>query len=362
MLCQRDYYTEQQAVAALRDFASTYNDLSGWEGRAERIRRGILEGMQLKTFPKSPLNPVIHSRKNMDGYTVENVAFESLPGYFVTGNLYRPLNNTRPLAGILAPHGHGKNPRFSEDHQKLCASLAKMGAVVFAYDMVGYGDSDQCDHKHPHALKLQTINSYRTVDFLLTFPEVDPARIGITGASGGGTQTFILTALDPRITVSVPVVMVSAHFSGGCTCESGMPIHKSADHQTSNVEIAALAAPRPMLLISNGKDWTKNTPSVEFPYIKNVYKLYSNPDGVQNLHLEAEGHDYGFSKRKGAYEFLAKHLALSIDAIRNSKGKISEDFVTILPSDSLRVFNTKHPRPAHALKGNDVLTKSLEAY
>ena len=361
MLCRGSYYTEAEGKAALEQFGSTYHDLKGWEKRADLIRQGIVVGMNLPNgFTRTPLKPIIHSKRVYDGYTVENVAIESMPGFFVTGNLYKPSKELASYAGILSPHGHGKDPRFQENVQKRCAAFARMGAIVFTYDMIGYGDSQQCEHKHPQALTIQTINSTRALDFLLTIPRVDSERIGVTGESGGGTQTFVLTALDNRIKVAAPVVMVSAHFFGGCICESGLPIHKSKNHQTSNVEIAALTAPRPLLLISDGKDWTKNTPDVEFPYIQNIYTLYNQKGNVENWHLPDEGHDYGVNKRKGAYQFLAKHLKLSLNEVMESTGALNEAFVTVEPAEVLRVFNKAHPIPSYAVNGNDEVRKLLE--
>lgn len=362
MLCRGNYFTEAEGRAALEKFATLYSDLNSWEKRAERIRRGMREGMNLSNgFIKTPLKPIIHSKAVYEGYSVENVAFESMPGFFVTGNLYKPLKELPSYAAILSPHGHGKDPRFGENVQKRCAAFAKMGAIVFTYDMIGYGDAHQCDHKIPDALTIQTINSIRALDFLLAFPKVDPNRVAVTGESGGGTQTFVLTALDPRVRVSAPVVMVSAHFFGGCICESGMPIHKSKDHQTSNVEIAALAAPRPLLLISDGKDWTKNTADVEFPYVKRIYKFYEGESNVENVHLPDEGHDYGPSKRKAAYLFLAKHLNLPLDPVVGSDQQVDESFVTVRPADELRVFNEKHPIPSYAITGNEEVAKVLKS-
>lgn len=362
MLCQGNYFSEAEGKSALAQFATTYNDLAGWEKRAKLIREGIVKGMKLPDrIDRGAIKPIVHSKRTYNGYTVENVAFESMPGFFVTGNLYKPTKQLTSYAAVLSPHGHGTDPRFQENVQKRCATLARMGAVVFTYDMIGYGDSHQCDHKHPRALTIQTINSIRALDFLLSLHNVDTSRVGITGESGGGTQTFLLTALDDRVKVSVPVVMVSAHFFGGCICESGMPIHKSKDHQTSNVEIASLAAPRPMLLISDGKDWTKNTPNVEYPYVQQIYKLYGREEAVENLHLPEEGHDYGSSKRQGAYQFLAKHLKLSIKELTDKQGNIDESFVKVEPVEILRVFNGDHPLPANALKGNEAVTKLVES-
>jgi len=359
ILCQGNYLTEEAAKEQLARFAKSYSNLAEWKYRAKGIREGILRGAELYPLPKKcPLNPIIHSKRQYDGYTVENVGFESLPGVFVTGSLYRPREGKTPFAAVLCPHGHWGDPndygRFRPDQQKRCATLARTEAVVFSYDMVGWGDWKNAgwQHNRPKVLKLQLWNSIRAVDFLSSLKDVDPNRIAITGASGGGTQSFMLTAVDDRIAVCVPVVMVSAHFFGGCNCESGMPIHKSDTHETSNVEIAALAAPRPLLLISDGKDWTKNVPDVELPYIRNIYRLYGVESNVENLHLPDEGHDYGLSKRTGMYKFLAKHLHLSLDKVAKPDGSIDEDFVIIEKIENMLVFDPNHPRPANAVSGD----------
>ncbi len=355
-LCVGNYQTEAQAKEQLARFVKTYSNAAEWRQRAQRIREGILRGAELSPLPKKcPLNPILNSKREHDGYSVENLAFESLPGVFVTGNLYRPTKGTGPFPAVLCPHGHWSDPkdygRFRPDMQKRCATFARMGAIVFAYDMVGYGDWANAgwEHRSPKVFKLQLWDSIRAVDYLTSRPDVDPKRIAITGASGGGTQSFMLTAVDDRIAVSIPVVMVSAHFFGGCVCESGMPVHKAKNYETSNVEIAAAAAPRPLLLVSDGKDWTKNTPDVEYPHIRNIYQMFGAADKVEYAHLPDEGHDYGLSKRLPAYKFLAKHLGLSLAAVQDAHGNINEDFVVLEPKDSLYVFNQDHPRPAHAV-------------
>ncbi|MBD2702579.1 acetylxylan esterase [Spirosoma sp. BT702] len=361
-LRQGAYFTEKKGYKSLKAFAKTYQDKASWETRAALIRQGIRDGMTLPEKPDfAPLEPIRHSVRELNGYTVENVAFESLPGIYVTGNLYKPLNVTSKSPGILCPHGHmaSLDARLKEYTQQRCATLARMGAVVFTYDMLDYGDSKQCSHKLPSALKLQTLNSLRALDFLTSLAEVDTSRIGMTGESGGGTQTFLLTALDPRIKVSVPVVMVSSYFFGGCTCESGMPIHQRATHQTSNVEIAALAAPRPMLLVSDGKDWTKHTPDVEFPYIQNIYNYYGAKDQLENVHLPDEGHDYGPSKRIAAYAFLANKLNLDINKVLKND-QIDETPNKILEPAMLQVFSAEHPRPAKAVMGDGAVMLLLK--
>jgi hypothetical protein len=332
-LCQGAYYTEQEGAAQLRKVELYTTSLDKWMNHADSIKTNLRKGMGLEVLPKrTKLNPHYRNKKLLNGYSLEAVAFESMPGFYVIGNLYKPLGKIKDksLPIILCTHGHSGDTenggRFSKNMQARCAALASMGALVFSYDMIGYGESVQLPHKYDRALTVQTWNSMRVIDFMISLKEADPNRIAVTGESGGGTQSFMLTALDDRIKVSVPVVMVSSHFFGGCVCESGMPVHKVGDKVFSNVEIACTAAPRPMLLISDGADWTKNTERVEYPFAKHIYSLYGKESLAENVHLANEGHDYGESKRLAAYEFLAKHLKLDLNKIKGSDGKISETF------------------------------------
>lgn len=363
MLCQGKYWTEDEANLIMKQWEKEWNTLADWEKRTEIIRKGIADGMKLEQMPAvgNNFNPIVRNTRTMNGYVVENIAIESFSGFYITGNLYRPINPEQKCAAVLCPHGHWKDGRMGAEVQTRSAALARMGAIVFAYDLVGYGDSKQVTHDIPIALLLQTWNSKRVLDYLLSRPDVDPERVGMTGASGGGTQTFILAAIDKRIKVSVPVVQVSAHFFGGCVCESGMPIHKSANHQTNNVEIAALCAPRPMLLVSDGGDWTCNTPRVEYPYLQKVYALYDAENRIENVHLPADRHDYGPSKRFPVYNFLARHLKLNAGKLPYQYG-FDESFVSIIPADELRIFTHENSIPKHALQGNKAVTSYLNIH
>lgn len=366
-LCMGHHWTEDEANLMMKQFEKKWDDKASWEERAQMIRQGVIEGMKLDKMPdiEGNFNAQIKDSRKFDGYIVENISIESFPGFYITGNIYRPADSEGKHAGILCPHGHWSNPenygRYRPSMQRRCATLARMGAVVFAYDMIGYRDSSQVNHRMPITLLLQTWNSKRVLEYLLSRPDVDNQRIGVTGASGGATQTMMITAVDDRIKVSAPVVMVSAHFFGGCVGESGMPVHKSDHHQTNNVEIAALCAPKPMIIISDGNDWTRNVPRIEYPYIQKVYSLYDAKHKVQNYHLGAEGHSYGYNKRKYIYPFFAHHLNLNTGNVTFDP-TVKEDFVTILPKNQLQFYTEDQPLPGDALRGDEAVMNYLGQY
>lgn len=368
------YYqrTVDEGKKHLDQLLASYPVKRAWDTRKTQLRNCFLEQLELAPMPKkTPLNPIYTEKRKFDGYTVENVGIEVLPGVYLCGSLYRPVKGKGPFAAVLCPHGHFSSPdmneygRYRPDHQYRCAMLAKMGAVVFSYEMFAYGESllqvVKEDHKTGLALTMQTLNSIRVIDFLTSLSFVDPNRIGVTGESGGGTQTFLLTALDDRVAVSVPVVMVSSWFFGGCSCESGLPVHSCTDPGTNNAEIAAMASPRPMLVISDGSDWTQNVPTVEFPYLQKVYGLYGRQENVENVHLATEGHDYGVSKRMAMYDFMGRHLGLNIDAVKDKSGKVDESKVIIEKYESLLVFGKEGKLPVTAVIGADEIRKVLKS-
>lgn len=330
-----------------------------WTEKAEALRQQIRVATGLVPTPEpTPLNAQFFGKIEHEDYTVEKVYFEPFPGFFTTGNLYRPKGKTGPFPGIVSPHGHWGRGRL-EDIERgsipaRCINFAKQGYVIFAYDMIGYNDSSKQFEHHfggakealwgLSAMGLQLQNGIRAIDFLQGLPDVDKERIGCTGASGGGTQTFILTAVDERIKVSAPVNMISATMQGGCVCENAPNLRLEA----SNLEIGALMAPRPLLLVSCTGDWTAKTPTVEYPAIRSIYAHFDAEDKVHQVQVDAE-HNYNKESREAVYAWFAKWLlgAEDMSAFKEVSYQVESD-------DDLLVFSDRD-LPKHALEQKEIL-------
>jgi dienelactone hydrolase len=361
-------------------------DATAWPARREAVRRRVLVALGLWPPPtKTPLAPVAHGRIDRGDYTVEKVFFESVPGLFVTGNLYRPARVTGKRPGVLFAHGHWADARLSDQppdklraeiasgaerfeqggrsrFQALCVQLARMGCVVWHWDMLGASDCRQLDgelvhtfarqrpdmngpegwgfYSPPAEARLQSImgvqawNAVRSLDFLLSLPEVDPERIAMTGASGGGTQTMILAGIDERIALSYPVVMVSTAMQGGCTCENASLLRIG----TGNVEFAALFAPKPQGM-NTADDWTREFATKGFPELQQLYRVLGREANVVLQRGEHFPHNYNAVSRSGFYTFLNDRFHLGHDS-----PVIERDYEP-LSRDQLTVWDAAHPAP-----------------
>jgi hypothetical protein len=359
--------TVEEGKEQLDYLSSLYNDVKSWQQRKDSLRKCFLSALRLEKIPARPSSdPILTQLRKFKDYSVQNIAIETLPGIYVCGSLYRPLKYRGKIPVVLNPDGHFSKGRYREDCQYRCAAFAKMGAMAFSYDLFGWeGESilqiDPNDHRRSLVQSIQVLNTERILDYLLSLKDADPSRVAITGASGGGSQTMLMTAIDDRIKLSVPVVMLSSYHSGGCPCESGMGVHLCGGG-TNNAEIASMAAPRPQLVVSDGQDWTQHVPENEFPFLQRVYGFYNKKNLVENVHLRNEGHDYGFSKRKAVYDFVARQFNLNLNNLKNTKGEIDESGITIEKENALKVFGEKGEKlPSNAVKGFDKVTKVFES-
>jgi dienelactone hydrolase/pimeloyl-ACP methyl ester carboxylesterase len=364
-----------------------------WAKRRERVREQVLVSQGLWPLPeKTPLNAVVHGKIDRDGYTVEKVFFASTPGHYVCGNLYRPkpVGRVTKFPAVLFAHGHWAGGRLHEVGeaeakamvargeessveqaklfmQAIPITLAKLGFVVFQYDMVGYADSTAIKHvarsgvpaeggfadaegelRLQSLMGLQTWNSVRSIDFVQSLPDVDGTKIGVTGASGGGTQAFVLAAIDERITAAAPAVMVSTAMQGGCVCENCSLFRVG----TGNIELAALIAPRPMALPS-ANDWTKDILTKGYPQLKQLYRLLGAEGNVTARAWLRLPHNFGRPSREYMYEFFLKHL-------KGQEESIPEPAFAPLPPKQLSVFDADHPRPKDELGAKDLRQKMAE--
>lgn len=312
---------------------SLYSNKTEWEARRDTLRKEVRERLGIdKLLPLcSKEKPEYSKIRKFDGYTVQNFRLKTANGHTVCGSIYAPTSKGKhPL--IICPNGHFSNGRYGKVQQLRLGTLARMGAICVDYDLWGWGESaDEVGskaHQTPEAHVMQALNGIRILDWMIQRKDVDTKRIGANGGSGGGTQTVLLTVIDDRFTAANPVVSVSSWFDGGCPCESGMPI-QLAGGGTCNAELAAMFAPKPMMLVSDGGDWTSTTPELEYPYLQRIYGFYGATDKVSNIHLPKERHDFGDNKRNAVYKFF-------IDTFNLDASKLDESKVTIEDENALR--------------------------
>lgn len=312
---------------------SLYSNKAEWEARRDTLRKEVRERLGIdKLLPLCSKDKPEYSKiRKFDGYTVQNFRLKTVNGHTVCGSIYAPTGKGKhPL--IICPNGHFSNGRYGKVQQLRLGTLARMGAICVDYDLWGWGESaDEVGskaHQTSEAHVMQALNGIRILDWMIQRKDVDTKRIGVNGGSGGGTQTVLLTVLDDRYTAANPVVSVSSWFDGGCPCESGMPI-QLAGGGTCNAELAAMFAPKPMMLVSDGGDWTSTTPELEYPYLQRIYGFYGATDKVSNIHLPKERHDFGDNKRNAVYKFF-------IDTFSLDASKLDESKVTIEDENALR--------------------------
>jgi hypothetical protein len=340
-----------------------FNTREAWLERAAFLKKQILASAGLLPMPeKLPLNAQVFDKLDRQGYSVEKVLLETMPGFYLGGNLYRPLGRQGPFPGVVSPHGHWAYGRLENTAlvsvPGRAISLARQGYVVFTYDMIGQNDTDQIPHHWSEAnydlwnigpMGIQLWDSIRATDFVSSLPDVDPARIVATGASGGGTQTFFLMAVDDRIKAAAPVNMISATAQGG-VCENAANL-RAGWPDFSNMVVGALMAPRPLILISNSGDWTVETPKEVFPAIQSIYRLFGAETNVANVHFPQFIHNYNKESREAVYQFFNAHIL-------NNPAPVKEaDFRVDFPQELLALHG--RTRPANAVKDLNELVRNM---
>lgn len=325
-----------------------YNNSTEWNARSAKLKTEVRQLLKIDEAlaKRVPAKPILSKIRKYNGYTVQNFAIETSPGLYVNGSIYTPTAKGKH-ALILCPNGHWPGGRYNLDEQTRFGTLARMGAVCVSYDLFGWGESalqvTGTAHRTSVAHIIQIMNGITLLDYMLTRKDIDASRVGANGGSGGGSQVVLLSALDARFAAACPTVNLASHFDGGCPCESGMPI-QLAGGGTCNAELMATFAPKPVCVISDGKDWTASVPEIEFPYLQRIYGFYDAADKVTNVHLQNEGHDFGVNKRKAVYDFFAGVFGLNTNMIDESK-------VTIEPEKAMYSFGDNGEKmPANVIR------------
>ena len=311
-------------AAQLRAADTPPADLEQWQSRKQQLRQNLLKSWG--GFPAEPceLNPKILGELKRDGYRIEKVVFQTRPGIWMTANAYIPDGDGK-RAAVLNVHGHWKGAKQDPVVQSRCIGLAKLGFFVLAVDAFGAGErglTKKLGEYHgemvaatllPVGLPLSGLQVYenmRAVDYLLTRPEVDGSRLGITGASGGGNQTMYAGAFDERFKAVVPVCSVGTYQSyigaACCMCE----VVPSALTYTEESGLLALVAPRALMVINATRDgfqFSVGEAQKSIAAAQHVFRMYGKAGNISHDIFESP-HDYGKAMRESMYGWMTLHL------------------------------------------------------
>ena len=287
--------------------------------------------------PKTPLNARVVGRDPRDGYSVERVIYESRPGHHVTANLYLPTGPS-PFPGVLVPCGHSANGKAAETYQRISILLAKNGMAALCYDPCGQGERIQAldaqgkpliagsTTEHTMAgigalLVGRSAATYaiwdgiRSLDYLASRPEVDPARLGCTGNSGGGTLTAYLMALDDRIAAAVPscyITSLERLFATIGPQDAEQNITGQVGFGMDHADYVIMRAPKPTMLSVGTQDFFDIQGSWDtFREVKLIYGRLGYGERV-DLFESDEKHGFTQPRRQAAMRWLRRWL-LKID-------------------------------------------------
>lgn len=326
------------------------DNLEEWQSMREELREKIIYHSGLKTYPDLPLDIRETGSITLDGYTVKNIYFQTLPGVYATANLYIP-EGQGPFPAVVSMHGHWREGKMAESVQSLGHSLAKNGYVTLVIDAFGAGERTTVhgDFEYHGAnlgaslmnigeslLGVQVADNMRAVDLLISLPYVDAENIGATGASGGGNQTMWFAALDERVKAAVPIVSVgtfeSAVMGSNCVCEllpSGLSITESAG-------VLALYAPRALKMCNHAQDSNPTFFPAEmrrtFYNVKPIFKLHGVEEKVAYEVFDLT-HGYWKEDREAMLGWFDLHLK----GIGTGESRPEQPF-KLLPMEDLLVF------------------------
>ncbi len=314
----------RQTAAELRKQDAPPADLAAWQAQRTLLRQQL--ELAWGGFPQqhAPLEARILETLDRPDYRIEKIVFQTLPGVFMTASAWVPKISGK-LPAVLCVHGHWAGAKQDPHVQARCAGLARLGFFVLAVDAFGAGEraiGEQLGEYHgemtaatlfPIGRPLSGIQVYengRAVDYLCSRPEVDPQRIGITGASGGGNQSMYAGAWDERFKAVAPVCSVGTYqaYLGAacCMCE----VVPGALAMTEESRILALTAPRALLIISATQDafqFSVGEAAKSISAARPVFSLYNLPDLPRHTVVESP-HDYNQPMREAMYGFMTQHL------------------------------------------------------